>query len=117
LFDRGVELLLDVLQLGLETLQSLTGTTLPADVARPPSGSLSDDAIVLIADDLGMTPEIVGLDEKVLWDDDGKAVLSAPGKDSVLIVDLADPENPKIAATLPLENSVVGPPDRRDIWL
>jgi DNA-binding beta-propeller fold protein YncE len=58
---------------------------------------------------------IVGLDEKVLWDDDGKSVLSPPGKDSVLIVDLADPENPKIAATLPLENSVVGPPVNLDI--
>jgi DNA-binding beta-propeller fold protein YncE len=58
---------------------------------------------------------IVGLDAKVLWDDDGKAVLSPPGKDSVLIVDLADPENPKIAATLPLENSVVGPPVNLDI--
>jgi DNA-binding beta-propeller fold protein YncE len=58
---------------------------------------------------------IVGLDEKVLWDDDGKTILSPPGKDSVLIVDLADPENPKIAATLPLENSVVGPPVNLDI--
>ena len=58
---------------------------------------------------------IVGIDEKVLWDDDGKTVLSLPGKDSVLIVDLADPENPKIAATLPLENSVVGPPVNVDI--
>ena len=53
---------------------------------------------------------IVGLDEKVLWDDDGKVILSPPGKDSVLIVDLANPEDPKIVATLPLENSVVGPP-------
>jgi len=58
---------------------------------------------------------IVGLDEKVLWDDDGKSVLSLPGKDQVLIVDLADPENPKIAATLQLENSVVGPPVNLDI--
>ncbi len=58
---------------------------------------------------------IVGLDEKVLWDDDGKTVLSMPGKDQVLIVDLADPENPKIAASLPLENSVVGPPVNLDI--
>jgi DNA-binding beta-propeller fold protein YncE len=58
---------------------------------------------------------IVGTDEKVLWDDDGKVVLSMPGKDQVLIVDLADPENPKIAATLPLENSVVGPPVNVDI--
>jgi DNA-binding beta-propeller fold protein YncE len=58
---------------------------------------------------------IVGLDEKVSWDDDGKTVLSLPGKDSVLIVDLADPESPKIVATLPLENSVVGPPVNVDI--
>lgn len=53
---------------------------------------------------------IVGLDEKLVWDDDGKGVLAAPGKDQVLIVDLADPENPKIVASLPLKNSVVGPP-------
>jgi len=58
---------------------------------------------------------IVGLDEKVWWDDDGKTVLSMPGKDSVLIVDLANPEDPKIVATLPLENSVVGPPVNLDI--
>jgi DNA-binding beta-propeller fold protein YncE len=58
---------------------------------------------------------IVGNDEKLVWDDDGKPVMSAPGKDSVLIVDLADPENPKIVATLPLKNSVVGPPVNLDI--
>lgn len=53
---------------------------------------------------------IVGLDEKLLWDESGKPVLSAPGKDQVLIVDLASPETPKIVAALPLKNSVVGPP-------
>src|SRR6201994_4542201 len=58
---------------------------------------------------------IVGIDEKVTWDNDGKTVLAAPGKDSVLIVDLAKPEEPKIVATLPLENSVVGPPVNVDI--
>src|SRR5664280_3053725 len=58
---------------------------------------------------------IVGTDEKVLWDDDGKTVLSPPGKDSVLIVDLANPESPTIVATLPLKNSVVGPPVNLDI--
>jgi DNA-binding beta-propeller fold protein YncE len=58
---------------------------------------------------------IVGLDEKILWDDDGKPVLAPSGKDQVLIVDLADPENPKIAASLPLKNSVVGPPVNVDI--
>jgi DNA-binding beta-propeller fold protein YncE len=58
---------------------------------------------------------IVGIDEKVTWDDDGKTVLAAPGKDAVLIVDLANPEAPKIVASLPLENSVVGPPVNVDI--
>jgi DNA-binding beta-propeller fold protein YncE len=58
---------------------------------------------------------IVGNDEKVWWDDDGKPILSAPGKDTVLIVDLANPESPSIVATLPLKNSVVGPPVNVDI--
>ena len=58
---------------------------------------------------------IVGLDEKILWDDDGKPILAADGKDQVLIVDLADPESPKITASLPLKNSVVGPPVNLDI--
>jgi len=58
---------------------------------------------------------IVGDDEKLLWDADGKPVLSPPGKDSVLIVDLANPLNPKIVANLPLKNSVVGPPVNLDI--
>jgi DNA-binding beta-propeller fold protein YncE len=58
---------------------------------------------------------IVGIDEKVTWDDEGKTILAAPGKDSVLIVDLANPEDPKVVATLPLENSVVGPPVNLDI--
>lgn len=53
---------------------------------------------------------IVGLDEKTSWDPDGKTVLAPSGKDQVLIVDLANPESPKIVATLPLKNSVVGPP-------
>jgi DNA-binding beta-propeller fold protein YncE len=53
---------------------------------------------------------IVGNDEKLLWDDNGKPIISPAGKDSVLIVDLAEPENPKIVANLPLKNSVVGPP-------
>ena len=58
---------------------------------------------------------IVGNDEKLLWDEDGKPVLSAPGKDTVVIVDLADPENPKIVAALALKNSIVGPPVNLDI--
>src|ERR1700730_15651302 len=58
---------------------------------------------------------IVGTDEKVWWDDDGKTILSAPGKDQILIVDLANPESPNIVAALPLKNSIVGPPVNVDI--
>jgi len=53
---------------------------------------------------------IVGNDEKLLWDDQGKPIISPAGKDSVVILDLADPESPKIVANLPLKNSIVGPP-------
>ena len=45
-----------------------------------------------------------------MWDKKGDTILSAPGKDSVVILDLANPEAPKIVANLPLKNSVVGPP-------
>ena len=53
---------------------------------------------------------IVGNDEKLLWDDKGAPVLHPAGKDSVVILDLANPENPKVVASLPLKNSVIGPP-------
>jgi len=53
---------------------------------------------------------IVGNDEKLLWDDQGKPIVLPAGKDSVVILDLADPESPKIVVNLPLKNSIVGPP-------
>jgi DNA-binding beta-propeller fold protein YncE len=53
---------------------------------------------------------IVGNDEKLLWDDKGAPVVQPAGKDSVVILDLANPENPKMVGTLPLKNSVIGPP-------
>jgi DNA-binding beta-propeller fold protein YncE len=53
---------------------------------------------------------IVGIDNKVFWDADGKLVNSPPGKDSVLVLDIADRLNPKIVGSLPLMNSVFGPP-------
>lgn len=58
---------------------------------------------------------IIGLDEKLVFDDAGKIVLSLPGKDSVALVDVSDPENPRIAAKLALKNSVAGPPVNLDI--
>ena len=53
---------------------------------------------------------IVGNDEKILWDDQGKPIIAPTGKDNVQIIDMANPMKPKIVATLPLENSIVGPP-------
>ena len=50
-------------------------------------------------------------DQKVIWDDAGKVVASAPGLDTVSIIDIGtDPDNPKIVVDLPLMNSIFGPP-------
>ena len=54
---------------------------------------------------------IVANDEKLAWDATGTAVLSAPGRDSLSIIDIGtDPLAPRIIITLPLPNSIVGPP-------
>jgi DNA-binding beta-propeller fold protein YncE len=54
---------------------------------------------------------LVGIDDKVTWDASGKTVFRAPGKDLVTIVDIGtDPLSPKIVASLPLTNSIFGPP-------
>lgn len=53
---------------------------------------------------------VVGLDQKMAWDDAGHPVLTAPGRDRVAIIDLRRPGRPKIVAVLPLENSIQGPP-------
>jgi DNA-binding beta-propeller fold protein YncE len=53
---------------------------------------------------------IVGDDEKPGTDPQGKPAVNPTGNDAVLIVDLANPEAPKIVTSLPLENSIVGPP-------
>jgi hypothetical protein len=45
---------------------------------------------------------IVGLDEKVTWDEAGKITFLAPGKDSVVIASTSPTrEAPRIVATLP----------------
>jgi DNA-binding beta-propeller fold protein YncE len=54
---------------------------------------------------------VVGLDNKATWGADGKLQMTAPGKDLVAIVDIGtDPANPKVVTTLPLTNSIFGPP-------
>ena len=42
---------------------------------------------------------IVGNHEKLVWDDEGKPVMSAPGKDNVVIVDLAIPRTRRSSPT------------------
>ena len=53
---------------------------------------------------------IVGNDEKVAFDAEGNRSFVAPGKDTISIVDITSREAPKIVATLPLMNSIFGPP-------
>lgn len=54
---------------------------------------------------------LVGIDQKVVFKDDGNLQFLPPGNDSVLIVDIGtNPAMPKVVASLPLMNSVFGPP-------
>jgi DNA-binding beta-propeller fold protein YncE len=53
---------------------------------------------------------VSGNDEKVWWDDAGKTLARAPGKDTISFIDITDRENPKVIASLQLENSIFGPP-------
>jgi hypothetical protein len=53
---------------------------------------------------------ITGNDEKVWFDETGKTVNQAPGKDTVSIIDIREPTKPRIVANLPLMNTIIGPP-------
>lgn len=54
---------------------------------------------------------IVGLDEKVAWNDAGTPVLSAAGRDTIAVIDVGtDPLAPRTLVSLPLMNSIFGPP-------
>jgi DNA-binding beta-propeller fold protein YncE len=54
---------------------------------------------------------ITGNDEKVSFDENtGKTITHPAGKDTVSIIDIADPAKPKIIANLPLMNTITGPP-------
>src|SRR6185295_1187524 len=53
---------------------------------------------------------VSGNDEKVSWDDAGKAVFLPPGKDTISFIDITDHEQPKLLTSIGLENSIFGPP-------
>src|SRR5271155_2194522 len=52
----------------------------------------------------------VGNDEKQGWDENGKPIFKEPGHDTLSVIDISKPEAPRIAATIPLINSIQGPP-------
>ena len=53
---------------------------------------------------------IVGNDEKQGWDENAKPILREPGKDTLTVIDISKPDTPRIASSIPVMNSVVGPP-------
>lgn len=55
------------------------------------------------------TDILIGLDEKVTFAPEGQRN-GPPGKDAVAVLDVSDPAHPRIRASLPLTNSVLGPP-------
>jgi DNA-binding beta-propeller fold protein YncE len=52
---------------------------------------------------------IIGNDQKLKFDD-GKVTLQPSGHDSLSIVDMSKPANLRIIATIPLDNTIIGPP-------
>jgi DNA-binding beta-propeller fold protein YncE len=62
----------------------------------------------------GIHDILIGLDEKITFDANGQ-VNGPPGKDAVLVMDISNPAQPKIRASLPLMNSLLGPPTNLQI--
>ena len=52
---------------------------------------------------------IVGNDQKPKFDD-GKVTIQQPGHDTLSIIDTSKPADLKIVATIPLDNTIIGPP-------
>jgi hypothetical protein len=54
---------------------------------------------------------VVGNDEKQSWNDAGAVVIGAPGRDTVAVIDIgSDPLAPRTVVSLPLMNTIAGPP-------
>jgi DNA-binding beta-propeller fold protein YncE len=62
----------------------------------------------------GTNDILIGLDNKITYGPEGQ-IIGAPGSDAVLVMDISDPAKPKIRASLPLENSLLGPPTNLQI--
>ena len=60
------------------------------------------------------TDILIGLDSKVEYGSEGQVNVK-PGTDAVLVMDISSPGHPKIRASLPLVNSLLGPPTNLQI--
>jgi DNA-binding beta-propeller fold protein YncE len=57
---------------------------------------------------------LIGLDSKITFGPEGQTN-STPGTDAVVVLDISDPAKPRIRASLPLANSLLGPPTNLQI--
>ena len=60
------------------------------------------------------TDVLIGLDSKVAYDAGGQEFVQ-PGTDAILVMDVSNPAHPRIRASLPLVNSLLGPPTNLQI--
>lgn len=63
----------------------------------------------------GMNDVLIGIDQKVIFAENGQTNIQPPGTDAVLVVDITNPAEPRIRASLPLVNSLIGPPTNLEI--
>ena len=68
----------------------------------------------LAAAQAGTNDILIGLDGKITYSSEGQ-VNGAPGNDAVLVMDVSNPAKPRIRASLPLMNSLLGPPTNLQI--
>ena len=62
----------------------------------------------------GTNDILIGIDNKITYGPEGQ-INGAPGNDAVLVVDISDPAKPRIRGSLPLTNSLLGPPTNLQI--
>src|ERR1700744_5217365 len=62
----------------------------------------------------GTNDILIGIDNKITYGPEGQ-INGAPGNDAVLVMDISDPAKPRIRASLPLTNSLLGPPPNLQI--
>lgn len=76
--------------------------------------SFTPVCLLAVTANASTTDMLIGLDQKVTYGANGPAN-GPPGKDAVLVVDIANPAKPRIRASLPLSNSLLGPPTNLQI--